>query len=213
MEIQGQLGAVVERESVDGVEVGGEAAAPAGPQWPQFSREQEHVVAGVLGIAQRFVRRWPDAFTLGLRDDLAQQATIETLRRYHSLLDRDCLPGFVRTIARRVRYRAMLHAKRDAEVLHMRAMLLCGLDRHERRALRVAARWVDREVLLGWLEDAMRRLAPLNAKLLREYYAGASCRELAARYRLAPETVKVRLHRSRERIRSKLEQRAALSIR
>lgn len=213
METRGQLCAVADREAVDVADAPcAEAAGAAGCLSP-VDPARDDVIAGVLGVASRFVRRWSDGFTLGMRDDLAQQATIETLRRYHSLLDRDCLPGFVRTIARRVRYRAIAQARKDVEVLQMRALLLVGTDRHERRTLRVGARWIDCEVLLGWLDEAMDGLAPLNATLIREYYAGASCRELATRYRLAPETVKVRLHRSRERIRIKLEQRAAMSSR
>ncbi len=178
---------------------------------PRLSQDQEAAVANVLGIARRFAGHWADAFTVNIVDDLAQQTTIETLVRYHQMLDRACLPGFVRTIARRLRFRELACARRRNQVLQARAELLAFGERSAApRALRVRARWIDRDVLLCWLGEALARLAPLNAQLLREFYGGATCRDLAVRHRMAPETVKVRLYRSRERVRFALERRAAL---
>ena len=186
-------------------------SGPAARSLPRLSQEQESAVANVLGIARRFAGHWADAFTVNIVDDLAQQTTIETLVRYHQMLDRACLPGFIRTIARRLRFRELAQARRRNQVLQTRAELLAFRDRSAApRALRVRSRWIDRDVLLCWLDEALARLAPLNAQLLREFYGGATCRDLAARHRMAPDTVKVRLYRSRERVRLTLERRATL---
>ena len=78
--------------------------------------------------------------------------------------------------------------------------------------MRVCARWIARDQLLPWLDDALSRLPALNSRLLREFYGGSSCQDLAVRHRLTMDTVKVRLHRSRERVRANLERRAISNL-
>jgi RNA polymerase sigma factor (sigma-70 family) len=171
----------------------------------------EATAAEVRGIAARFLTRWSDPITVNLVEDLAQVVTLDALASRDRLQEPRCLPAFVRTIARRVRFKAL---QRE----HARCEAGADANAHEvpaRRSdavkLRVRARWVEREVLLPWLDDALARLAPLNSRLLREFYSGSSCRDLAARYRLTPDTVKVRLYRSREHVRETLERRVHLS--
>lgn len=52
------------------------------------------------------------------------------------------------------------------------------------------------------LPGILGRLRPLNARLLMNYYEGFSCCELAERHGLSLESVRVRIHRSRQRVRS-----------
>lgn len=172
----------------------------------------EVMAAQVRSIAARFLQRWTDPTTVNLIDDLAQVAALDTLAHCGRLHDQRCLPSFVRTVARRVRFKALRRERSRCEA----ASEPCGSDvaarAHDVVKLRVCARWVERDHLLPWLDDALDRLPPLNSVLLREYYGGSSCRDLAVRYRLTPDTVKVRLHRSRERVRATLERRVVLSL-
>lgn len=172
----------------------------------------EATAADVLDIATRFLVRWTDPMTLNLADDIAQLTALDALRRQRTLHDRRCLPGFVRTIARRMRFKTLQreHGRVDRDKNPCPDLLP---ERHgERVRLRVRARWIARDQLLPWLADALDGLPALNSRLLREFYGGSSCRDLAVRHRLSMDTVKVRLHRSRERVRANIERRAVLNL-
>jgi len=173
--------------------------------------EVEATAVQVHTLAVRFLWRWPDRQTVNLLDDLAQLTTLDTLAHMSKLQDARCLPSFVRTIARRRRYRALLRERRHGEGAVAAGPAELPARRQEAAMLRVCSRWVERDRLLPWLDEAMARLTPLNSQLLREFYGGTSCRELAIRHRLTPDTVKVRLHRSRERVRVSLERRVVCS--
>ena len=75
----------------------------------------------------------------------------------------------------------------------------------------VCAQIAERSMSLDWclaeLPSVLRRLDPLSACLVQSYYEGFSCGELAERYGIPEERVKVRLHRSRQRIRREYEVR------
>lgn len=178
---------------------------------PLDAAEREAVASRIRGIAARFLSRWNDPLTVSLLDDLAQLATLDTLAAYGRLCDERCLPGFVRTIARRVRFR-VLRRERERRDAGRDFPLEPACSPAEPPRVRVCARWIESEALLPWLADALERLPPLNSQLLREYYGGSSCRDLARRHRLTPDTVKVRLHRSRERVRASLERRVRRSL-
>ena len=167
----------------------------------------EGVASRAHDVARRFLYRWRDARTTRLAEDLAQQATFVALRRLETLHDPTRLAALVRTIVRRLRYRALTRE-------HGREVLAADIDvelpeptlpRPESGAVHVRGRWIDRDRILPLLEIALARLQPLNERLLREYYGGQSCRALATRHRLTLDTVKVRLHRSRRRVREVLE--------
>lgn len=158
-------------------------------------------------VARRFLYRWRDVRTTRLAEDLAQQATFVALRRLDTLHDPTRLAALVRTIVRRLRYRALARE-------HGREILASDIDsefpepsphRPDAGAVHVRGRWIERDRILPLLECALSRLPPLNERLLREYYGGESCRALAVRHRLTLDTVKVRLHRSRRRVREMLE--------
>lgn len=172
----------------------------------------ESMAVEVRSVAARFLARWSDPMTVNLVDDIAQLATLDTLSCHRSLHDRRCLPGFVRTIARRLRFKALRRERNR-----------CDADRNpnphelpdragEQVRLRVCSRWIARDQLLPWLDEALAHLPALNSRLLREFYDGSSCHDLAVRHRLTMDTVKVRLHRSRERLRATLERRAVSNL-
>ena len=73
--------------------------------------------------------------------------------------------------------------------------------------LRVRNTWVERDVLLGQLDRLLTGLTRLNRRILVSYYEGFSCAELAVRYRMPEESVKVRIHRARHKLRQLFERR------
>ncbi|MEZ5963928.1 MAG: hypothetical protein R3F56_08805 [Planctomycetota bacterium] len=165
----------------------------------------------VRRLALQFLWRWSDRATANLVDDLAQLTTLDTLARLGQMHDPRRLPGLVRTIARRRRYRSLLGERRRPEADGSALTSDLPARHRDPAMLLVSSRWIDRERLLPWLDEAMQRLSPLNSQLLRDFYCGWSCRELAARHRMSPDVVKVRLYRSRERIRACLERRVVTS--
>lgn len=173
--------------------------------------ELEETAARVRALAARFLRRWLDAPTVNEAEDLAQLTTLDVLAHLDRLQDVRRMPGFVRTIARRRRHRTLFRERRGRDVNQGSGCPDVPTRRADIVMLRVGSRWVERDSLLPWLDEALSRLSPLNSVLLREFYGGTSCRELAVRHRLSPDTVKVRLHRSRERVRVTLERRVVSS--
>jgi DNA-directed RNA polymerase specialized sigma24 family protein len=55
----------------------------------------------------------------------------------------------------------------------------------------------------------MAQLTKLNSRILMSYYEGFTCAELAVRYDLTTDSVKVRVHRSRRRIKQLLATQVA----
>lgn len=170
----------------------------------------------VLRAVERFLRRYHDAFTCAHRDDLAQEAAIETWRRSASLRDAGRATAFARTIARRLRYQAVhrnLRARAfrslDREVSCREALAVREPGEDDGRAFRVGGEWVDAAWFSEQLDDVLLDLGSVNRAIVRAYYEGSSCRELGARYGIAPAGVKARLHRCRIRIRESFVARFA----
>ena len=175
------------------------------------SRSAAEATAGsAIQIAYRFLGRWSDGFTRSFRHELAHESAIVAWDRQHTLRDPHKFAAFVRTIARRLRSQAARRSLRRDEVsIHAEDHLWEQLaeQRAERVLLPVRGRQVDREVLLRHLDGALEMLTRLNRRLLLSYYEGFSCAELAARFGLTEDTVKVRVHRARSRLRRVFEQR------
>ncbi len=72
---------------------------------------------------------------------------------------------------------------------------------------------VSRSWMLEQLEGVLAFQTPLNIAILMAYYQGFSCSELAERYEMPEECVKVRIHRSRLRVRREFEARVEGSAR
>ncbi len=161
--------------------------------------------------AVRYLSRWSDRATASLRDDLAQEATLVTWRKRELLRDPRCAEAFARTVVKRLRARALRRMARYAP----RGLETCAESELARRdrstgagSFQVAEREVGSDLLLDWLDRSVRQLTRDNADLLLDFYAGRSCRELAARMGLDSRAVKSRLHRGRRRLRELLERRA-----
>ena len=168
-------------------------------------------MAGVaLENARMFLRRWGDQVTRHERDDLAQDAAWLACRHAGEVRDHACFPALVRTISRRLRHRALARAQRrpdgEYEDLELLAdtlpMPVCS------QCVLVCGESVPQAWLLDELDSAITCLSDLNRRLLFGFYEGFSCAELADRFHLTIDGVKVRLHRSRGRLRLEFEARA-----
>ncbi len=171
----------------------------------QQERNQEAQVA--LQAAREFLSYWRDDFTRRDLEELSQEAVVSALERRHTLRDASKFPAYVRTVARRVRQRALRqHAKEATRSLDSGSEW--GHDiatNQDDVCVLVGDVWADKQELLGLLDVTLQGLSPLNKGLLRSYYEGFSCSELAVRYGLSPVSVRVRLHRSRKRIKLAME--------
>lgn len=176
----------------------------------QGTRTLNSMAAQALGVARRFLGRFNDAFTRSRADDLAQDAAFEAWSRRATLRRLDRWDAFVRTVSRRRRCRAIEEHLRvrvdslDADPeLHEQLIV----DEPEQVCASIAERAVPVEWCLSQMRGVLGRLDPLNECIVRSYYEGFSCGELAERYGMPEERVKVRLHRSRQRIRREFEVR------
>ncbi len=186
------------------------ANAPAQARVTDGAAGEAMNARNALNVAYRFLGRWSDGFTRSARDELAHEAAILALDRRHTLRDARKFPSFVRTIARRMRSHAARTIVRRGEM---------SIDRDDSVSeqliasqqgcvpLRVRNTWVARDILLGQLDRLLNGLTRLNRRILVSYYEGFSCAELAVRYRMPEESVKVRIHRARRKLRQLFEQR------
>jgi RNA polymerase sigma factor (sigma-70 family) len=176
----------------------------------ELTRERsERAAAEATSLARGFLDRWRDPLTRAARDDCAQEAVLRAVQRLPGMRDPARFPALVRTIARRMRYRELLDQRRmRSSRAALRAKPRASLRGDHGDGYLVAGRLVEKRWLLAELAVALERLCPLSRGLLRGYYEGFSCRELAERYGLEEECVKVRLHRGRRKIRVELEGRA-----
>lgn len=172
--------------------------------------------AAALGIAQAFLARWRDRWTRNEREDLAQETAIQFWRQSPCLAGPGPLRGYVRTIARRCRYRGLMRHLRESGVsldADDRVRESLASPRRAPRTIAVAGRRVALAVLRDQLGGAIAALPSLNRHLVRAYYEGFSVAELSAQYELSEDCVKKRIYRSRCRLKKMLESRAALCAR
>jgi DNA-directed RNA polymerase specialized sigma24 family protein len=165
-------------------------------------------MAGMALVQSRlFLERWGDPVTRRERDDLVQETAWATFCQATNVRDQSCIPAMVRTISRRLRHRALSRAARRAVVFggNFRPVDRLRVCESTGPCLLVAGRPVPVARLLNMLEAVMWCLPPLNRRLLRAFYEGFSCLELADRFELTEEGVKMRLHRSRRRLRKAFE--------
>lgn len=162
--------------------------------------------------AMRFLGRWTDPWMRREREDLAQETMLEAWRRRRTIRRLDRFEAFVRTIARRRRWHALRAAARwrveSLDALEGLADRLAD-EREEDRTMRVHGEVLPVRRLLTELNQELGGLGSLDRLILHGYYEGFSCSELADRYRLGEQCVKVRLHRARHRIRERLVRRVA----
>lgn len=164
-----------------------------------------------IDVARRFLLRWPDHFTRNAIDDIAQETAVEVWRCRDRLHGLERFEAFVRTVCRHMRCRMMRRQRHDRLVSledcpDLDWILAETVPSHER--IVVAGRRIRTAWLAEQVEEVLARVPPVNRCLVREFYRGSSCLELAERYQLAPGSVKVRLFRSRRRIRKEFVGRA-----
>jgi DNA-directed RNA polymerase specialized sigma24 family protein len=157
--------------------------------------------------ADEFLGRWRDTFTRNARADIAQEAAFATWLTAPTVRDPHCLPALARTISRRLRGRALKRHRGLGEACLGRGGKL--LDQRDLEdgadCLLVLGVPIARPWLLARLERRLMRLSDLNRALLLGFYEGFCCAELAVRFHLSEDAVKVRLFRYRRRIQRELE--------
>lgn len=164
-----------------------------------------------LREAGAYLRRWGDGFTRAWRDDVAQESAIAALQLLPRLRKPCAFGSLVRTIARRMRARALrCHARTSSAIsvtcdLGPLAVADAGLSEAQQPVFLVAGRYVPRDWLLASLGTILPQICPTNRCLLLGYYEGFSCCELGDRVGMDPVLVKVRLHRTRSALRKTIE--------
>ncbi len=168
-----------------------------------------------LRTARIFLSRWADQLTTEVREDLAQDAAVIAWQQHSRMRDPACFSAMVRTVSRRLRCRSLASRKRHAVVSldAERSLTRRLMEDPGDGELEVAGAMVSRSWLLEQLEGVLAFQSPLNIAILMAYYQGFSCSELAERYEMPEECVKVRIHRSRRRVRCEFEARVEGSAR
>jgi RNA polymerase sigma factor (sigma-70 family) len=156
--------------------------------------------------SRSYLRRWSDPLTRAARDDLAQETAVAAMRQLVRQRDRGAFSAAVRTIARRLRSRVLraedrpLQGVAEGDLGEWPAPVLPPAPQ-----LLVAGRLVPQPWLLLRLDRVLTTISRTNRLLLLGFYEGFSCSELAERFGLSADAVKVRLHRCRQRLRRRLE--------
>jgi DNA-directed RNA polymerase specialized sigma24 family protein len=170
---------------------------------------REEMVGTALVQARRFLHRWRDAVTRSERDDLAQDVAVAAMQCSAHVRDRACFPAMVRTISRRLRWQVLERVRGDAAIAV--ADESEALDLYERPScdgVRIRGEFVPMSWMLEQLDSALDCVGRVNRQLLLAFHAGSQCAELSRRFELSEDTVKVRLYRSRLRLREEFEGRA-----
>jgi DNA-directed RNA polymerase specialized sigma24 family protein len=168
--------------------------------------------ASALGIAEKFLSRWEDGFTRTHFDDIGMQSAILAVESWNSLREKRRFPSFVRTITRRRRASMVRESMRRR--LKGREVECVSCDDFaemlgEPRWYSVSGVWISHTEMMRALPDVLRQLSELNVRILLSFYEGFSCAELAARFDLTIDSVKMRIYRSRRRVRGIFELLAA----
>jgi DNA-directed RNA polymerase specialized sigma24 family protein len=171
-------------------------------------RLREDELLDALGIAEEFLHRWDDSITVAERDDLRVESALLAVQGWDRLRDKNRFAAYVRTIARRQRAQAVRQRLRVERVgLRFGNEVREELEQPqvEQKWFEVAGHWIQQRDMLQLLPDLLARLNPLNARLLMGYYEGFSCAELAGRFDISIDVVKVRIHRTRRLVKGLFE--------
>jgi len=175
--------------------------------------ESGSVWGRALRDSNAFLGRWADPLTHRERDDLAQEAVLVAWRNKKALREPHRLGAFVRTVARRLRARAVRSSLRNPEewLAGDETAVWPEAQPGKARQLRIGHRLVPEDWLLDCLQVCLRRLGSTNRRLLASFYEGFSCSELSDRFGLSEAAVKVRLHRGRASLRQMLEDKIRMA--
>ncbi len=168
---------------------------------------RERLARQAYVVAEHFLSRWRDPLTRSGREEWAQEAACRALGRIEHLRDPDCFAAYVRTIARRLRARALrprsrpraLSLEADDKQLEKVYARECTVD-----VLRIGSCLIERAWLIDQVADLVDRLPPTSRELVRAYYDGFSCAELSVRTGLPEHSVRTRIHRGRNLVRTEL---------
>ncbi|GAB4157008.1 MAG: hypothetical protein Fur0037_25170 [Planctomycetota bacterium] len=171
--------------------------------------QREEIASRALMQARAFLQRWRDAATRSERDDLVQDVAIAVLDYHPRLRNHACFPAVVRTISRRARWKALqrVHSRR-IECVPDEWLTDRGGGRESPEEISIGGSLVPKDWLLAQLDEALEKLAAENRQLLLAYYSGLNCEDAASRFGLTETVVKMRLYRSRRRLRKEIEGRA-----
>lgn len=163
---------------------------------------------GALRDAREWLRRARDPWTERNLDDLTQETAIAAWRWGAGMRHRERLWAAVRTIALRMRSRGRRRHARCIELPSQAAVdaAVWQVREEAEPQFAVGGRVLASSALQPWLRRALRALPPLDRQLLRAYYEGAGCAELAARHSRTEACVKTRIHRARRRVRHLVEE-------
>jgi len=160
---------------------GGRAARPAGSSWPW-----EHLHQRCLRETSRILRRREDA------EEAAQEALLRAWRLRHHCRHPDTRAAWVVKIARNEAFRLAERRRRRIE--------WAAIEGTGEGPLSTGSLEEDTLARLNW-EDALGRLAPDDRALVTLRYAGDITQaSLAQALGLPESTVRVRLHRIRNRL-------------
>ncbi|MCB9878751.1 MAG: hypothetical protein H6835_14235 [Planctomycetes bacterium] len=158
--------------------------------------------------ARRFLRRYRDAATRELLDDLTQEAVVLAWLWSRKATDPSRLGAAVLTIARRKRCRAVRERVRGRDLFvgdERAAWAVAAPSEGEDGSLSVDGRSVPLDWALQRLPAAMAPLSVLDRQLLLGFHEGFCCAELAQRFGRSEGCVKTRIHRARRRVREEFE--------
>ncbi len=164
--------------------------------------------------AHDFLRRYGDAWTRSHRDDLVQETAIAAWQWAGGVRDPQRFWAAVRTIARRIRYRAMSDAGRERAVRRELAGHRDGRGPGHREGhpgegdlyYAIAGQRVAAQCVLPCIQRAVDRLLPLDRQLLLGFHEGFCCAELSVRSNRSEQCVKTRIHRARRRVQMEVEE-------
>lgn len=153
--------------------------------------------------------RYADPVTRGLRDDIAQDASLHLWEFAGRLQDPRRIGAALRTIVRRRRYQT-LRARRRCDWLRYVEFGVDGLAEPctvtpREPSFTIAGCTVPIAWARSRLHDVLARLPRLDRQLLLGFYEGFCCAELASRYGRTEDCVKTRIHRARRRVRGAFE--------
>ncbi len=154
--------------------------------------------------AHGFLRRFSDAWTRSHRDDLVQESALAAWQWAKGSHDPARFWAAVRTIARRIRCRALGNVERRLEAQQAGTEQRVE-ERDDDREYWISGRRVSLQWVRPCLQRALERLPLLDRHLLLGFHEGFCCAELSIRFRRSPACVKTRIHRARRAVQKEIE--------
>ncbi len=163
----------------------------------------------VREVANSYLGRFRDAWTIGEREDLAQESALLAWQWGRSGRSLHQIEAAARTIAHRLRCRGLRnrHGRAVPRVASQERMEEFAAPSPPRmcRTWYVAGRRVTGDSMQRLLARALRQLRPIDRQLLLAQLEGFCHAEIACRVGRSKGNVKARLHRARRRVQREIE--------